>query len=264
MIIWLSRVARRRGPAILAFIHRAARKPVFVPPARSTGRGPDDGLQKFLGSSRSSFRPTTRSPSRPTETVLHIWSSQWRAIARLRAQAELGPAAHRARSTRSCSHAGRRAALERDIIDIGWGQNSRRRPFRRKLVAMGYDREAPSKAPASSRPRLDVESTARRRAALAARLFGEDVEQIRQFDPVTQRSRPRDDEIETIRILPRRSGAALAASTPGKAWGRSSTAGAGDGPLATAVAHRTAPDPFGDLPRGIGRRGSARPRDESP
>ncbi|MCE5231533.1 transcription-repair coupling factor [bacterium] len=201
-------VSELRGgatPAVLALIHNAAQKPVFVlTSSLDRAEALTDGLQ-FFGLKPFIFPAYDTLPFEPTEPVLHILSAQWRAIARLLAPkpgseppiivAPIDAILFRTRV---------REALERDIIDIAWGQKLDVDDLARRLVAMGYEREALVESPGEFSIRGSIMDVYPPDADLPWRLdlFGEDIEQIRQFDPVTQRSRPRNDEIESIRLLP--------------------------------------------------------------
>ncbi|MEN6624938.1 MAG: transcription-repair coupling factor [Candidatus Sumerlaeia bacterium] len=193
------------APAMVALAHRMAGRPTLVlTSSLERAEALTDGLQ-FFGARPLIFPGFDTLPFEPQEPVLHILSSQWRVFARLIAPMPDAPpplivAPIDALLFRPLT----REAMRRQIIDIGWGQKIDVEGLAARLAAMGYEREALVESPGEFSIRGSIVDVYPPDAEMPWRLdlFGEDIEQIRQFDPVTQRSRPRDDEIETIRLLP--------------------------------------------------------------
>ncbi len=90
-------------------------------------------------------------------------------------------------------------------LDLEWGQQIEIDALTKKLVEMGYRREAMVESPGEFSVRGTIVDVYPAEAETPWRLdfFGEEIESIRPFDPATQRSLPTKDETEKIRILPR-------------------------------------------------------------
>ena len=90
-------------------------------------------------------------------------------------------------------------------VHIRWGEELNLARLASQLVEMGYRRESLVESPGEFAIRGSIVDIYPADAEWPWRLdlFGEEIEQIRRFDPTTQRSLPIDREIESIEILAR-------------------------------------------------------------
>ncbi|MCH8332910.1 transcription-repair coupling factor [Candidatus Sumerlaeota bacterium] len=95
--------------------------------------------------------------------------------------------------------------LEKLVLEIEWGDTVDFEAMTLRLVDMGYVREVMAESPGEFAIRGSIVDIYPADAEIPWRLdfFGDELESIRLFDPATQRSLPREEEIERVRILPR-------------------------------------------------------------
>ncbi len=190
-------------PAAIALLARQHPRPLLVVTS-SLERAEllTDGLT-FFGAQPLIFPAYETLPFETHEPVLHILAAQWRVLSELVAPTGAQPPLIVAPIDALLYRPLARPALERHLLDIGWGERLNLEELARRLVEMGYRREALVESPGEFAIRGSIADIYPPDADRPWRLdlFGDELDQIRQFDPVTQRSLPRNDEHERIRLL---------------------------------------------------------------
>jgi transcription-repair coupling factor (superfamily II helicase) len=224
-------------PALLALLCRRRPEPdapaprplLVVTSSLERAESITDGLA-FFGADPLLFPGYETLPFETVEPALHITAARWRALARLVADPIAGTTAHPpmlivpvdALAFRTPPADGLRSL----IVDLKWGQSVRVEELAARLVAMGYRRESLVEAPGEFAIRGSIVDLFPPDVEWPWRLdlFGNEIEQIRRFDPTTQRSLPTRDakqgEVEIVRLLPAASHApALEILKSGRALG---------------------------------------------
>jgi len=194
------------APALLALLAGALGRPTLVlTSSLERAEALTDGLC-FFGADPLIFPGFDTLPFEHAEPVLHITAARNRVLARLARHAQDAGAAPPLIVASADAVLFRplpREVLARHALRIGWGQSLDLERFAESLVQMGYAREALVESPGEFAIRGSIIDLFPPDAEWPWRLdlFGEEIEQIRRFDPSTQRSLPQQVEIETIEVL---------------------------------------------------------------
>ncbi len=197
------------APAVLTLLTRRLRRPMLILTSNlERAEAITDGLG-FFGERPLIFPAFETLPFEHHEPVLHIIAAQWRVLARLLGRtlspddleappiivAPIDALMHRTLP---------RHLLDRQVLEIAWGERIDSEDLARRLVDMGYRREALVESPGEFAIRGSIIDIFPPDADHPWRLdlFGDELEEIRPFDPITQRSRPREAEIERLHFLP--------------------------------------------------------------
>lgn len=194
--------------ALLAAMQARAERPVLV--LTSTLERAEslcDGIA-FFGGTPHLFPPLETLPFEIAEPALHIAATRSEALHALvkKPQSESAPPLLHVAPVDALLHRIQpREALERQGLEISWGQQFDIDDLALRLVDMGYVRESMVESPGEFSIRGSILDVYPPEADLPARLdfFGDEVESIRQFDPSTQRSEQTARDIESVRILAR-------------------------------------------------------------
>ncbi len=203
------REARGGGvPALAAALARRTHRPMLLLTSSiERAEALTDGLQ-FFGAEPLILPNFETLPFEHAEPVMHIAASYNKVLDRL-----MHPAAGRgADHTQPVIVAPADAimfrplpadGLARQAVRIQWGQSLDLDDLSQQLIEMGYARESLVESPGEFAIRGSIIDIYPPEGDWPWRLelFGDDVEQIRQFDPSTQRSKPSDKEIELGEIL---------------------------------------------------------------
>jgi len=194
------------APALLALLaRRLGRTMLVVTSSLERAEALTDGLA-FFGARPLIYPSFETLPFEETEPVLHIAAARNAVLAEL---AHLDPEAPQAAPLIVApvdALAFRplpREALLHQSLTIRWGQTLDPEALAAQLVGMGFRREALVESPGEFAIRGSIIDVYPPDASNPWRLdlFGEEIDQIRAFDPQTQRSLPRDAETEAVRIL---------------------------------------------------------------
>ena len=193
--------------ALVCLIARHTRRPILLlTSSLERAEALTDGLE-FFGARAFIFPGFETLPFEHAEPVLHITAARQRALAEcMFAQAPSSslPPVLVAPVDALQFRVLPREVLERLFLRIQWGQALDRDELANRLVQMGYTRESLVESPAEFAIRGSIIDVYPPELEWPVRidLFGHEIDQIRQFDPSTQRSKPCDTEIEAIRIVP--------------------------------------------------------------
>ena len=200
----VSEIRGGAAPALLALLARRLTRPVLlITSSLERAEALADGLC-FFGADSLLFPNFDTLPFEHGEPVLHITAARHRVLARLvHGDAKAAPPVIVAPVDSLAYRPLPREALLRQSVRIGWGQTLDLDKLAETLVAMGFKREALVESPGEFAIRGSIVDIYPPDAEHPWRLdlFGDEVEQIRQFDPTTQRSLNRQEENESIEIL---------------------------------------------------------------
>jgi transcription-repair coupling factor (superfamily II helicase) len=197
--------------AALAALARKCKHPLLVVTSSlDRAEALTDGAL-FFGAHPLIFPNFDTLPFETTEPVLHLASSRIRVLARLASLQE--DAAGHSKEPPPLIIAPIDALLTRvlppqalapQVVRLTWAQTVDAETLATQLTAMGFTREALVESPGEFAIRGSIIDIFPPDAELPWRLdlFGDEIEQIRKFDPGTQRSQPLDREIEAVEILP--------------------------------------------------------------
>ncbi len=195
-------------PALIGLLARRLERPLLVlTSSLEKAESITDGL-RFFGE-RPLLLPSFETlPFETAEPVLHVLAGRCRALTQL-AQAVDGRAVAGRPSlivapVDSLAFRPLPVQVLRDqSLRIMWGEPLDLDELSRRLVALGFRREALVESPGEFAIRGSIVDLYPPNTDTPWRLdlFGEEIEQIRRFDPATQRSLPMEEEIETIEIL---------------------------------------------------------------
>jgi transcription-repair coupling factor (superfamily II helicase) len=200
-------------PALAAWLARRAARPLLiVTSSLERAESIADGLA-FFNAHPLLFPGFETLPFETIEPALHISAARWRALAWLAVDANAQPAAAPfpvviAPVDALTYRLPAPDDLRRLIVDIGWGESVKVDALAVRLVAMGYRRESLVESPGEFAVRGSIVDVYPPNEEWPWRLdlFGEEIEQIRRFDPTTQRSLPPAQtdgvDFERIRLLP--------------------------------------------------------------
>ena len=192
-------------PAVLAVLARRLARPILIVTSSiERAEALTDGLT-FFGAQPQLFPSYETLPFETTEPVMHIAAARNRLLAGLAMPLDpssppLVVAPVDALCFR-CLPAGRLGEM---AIDFQWGQSLDLHALAEQLVVMGYRREGLVESPGEFAIRGSIVDLFSPDADWPVRLdlFGDEIEQIREFDPTTQRSRPVEKDIPQVRLLP--------------------------------------------------------------
>jgi transcription-repair coupling factor (superfamily II helicase) len=198
-------------PALLAALAPRLERPILlVTGSLERAETLADGME-FFGLAPLLFPGFETLPFETVEPVLHVTAARWRALARLIEAGGSSPSPASAAPPvlivpvdALAFRVLARADLERLIVHLRWGEPVLTETLAARLTAMGYRREGLVESPGEFAIRGSIVDVFPPDAEWPWRvdLFGDEIEQIRRFDPTTQRSFPIESEIEGVRILP--------------------------------------------------------------
>jgi transcription-repair coupling factor (superfamily II helicase) len=199
-------VTESRGgatPGLISILARQAGEPVLVV-TNSTERAESltDGL-RFFNCTPLIFPAYDTLPFETQEPVLHILSARNQVIARLISSGNTqSPPLIVAPVVSLFYRVPPADVLEKQVLNIHWGEPLDPDQTAARLVDMGFRRESLAESPGEFSVRGSIIDIYPPNSEEPWRLdlFGDEIEQIRKYDPVTQRSYPRDSEIENIEI----------------------------------------------------------------
>lgn len=192
-------------PALLAALQDKIERPtLLVTSSLERAEAIVDGLA-FFGTAPLIFPPFETLPFETHEPALHISSAQNLALARLTTPPREGQApplivapadalAHRILPAQT---------LAARSLRLTWSQTIELEDLAERLVAMGYRRESLAESPGEFAIRGSIVDIFPCEVEWPWRLdfFGDEIEEIRCFDPETQRSKPLESDVEAIEIL---------------------------------------------------------------
>ncbi|MCL5269108.1 MAG: transcription-repair coupling factor [bacterium] len=188
-------------PALLTLLARRLGRPLLVITSSiERAETLTDGLD-FFGAEPLIFPNFETLPYETVEPVIHIAAGRNQVLARLVRGAGTPPLIV-APVDSLLSRPLPREALARQHLRLSWGEAIDIEAMARQLVEMGYAREALVESPGEFSVRGSIVDVYPPDADWPWRLdfFGDEIEQIRLFDPSTQRSRPLGREIEAVDI----------------------------------------------------------------